>query len=313
MDRFKNVLVAASPGRLELTALRTAVKLAETNGARLTLLDVVEPVARVRRLMPAGRRTVDGHAEQLRHRMERLRSLAESTRAGDGTEVKVVVGEPCTEVIRHVLEHNNDLVIVGGREVENWATPEFPSGVMQLLRKCPVPVWMMRPPRPDELRILALIDPDPDDPVRDGLNDLVLSLATSLASGEDGELHVGHAREPAIGSSLQSSPSAPSEETDGVQHEQLGELVERHHLAETGASVHLVEGHAGEALSKLADRLRAGLIVMGTVARAGISGFIIGNTAETILQSVHCSVLAVKPEGFVSPVKPAKETVEGRR
>ena len=72
-------------------------------------------------------------------------------------------------------------------------------------------------------------------------------------------------------------------------------------------------GEAGEVLPRLAEGLDAGLIVMGTVARTGISGLIIGNTAETILQSVHCSVLAVKPEGFVTPVKPAKEKVESRR
>jgi nucleotide-binding universal stress UspA family protein len=45
------------------------------------------------------------------------------------------------------------------------------------------------------------------------------------------------------------------------------------------------------------------LIVMGTVGRSGISGLFIGNTAEKVLQKVDCSVLAVKPEGFVSPVK----------
>jgi len=99
------------------------------------------------------------------------------------------------------------------------------SGVMHLLRKCPVPVWMMRPSQARKLRILALVDPDPEDPVRNRLNDLVLELATSLT----------------------------------------------HH-----------------------------------VARTGLSGLIMGNTAETILGSVRCSVLAVKPQGFVTPVKPAR-------
>ena len=41
---------------------------------------------------------------------------------------------------------------------------------------------------------------------------------------------------------------------------------------------------------------------MGTVCRTGIAGFFIGNTAEKTLQQVDCSVLMVKPEGFVSPV-----------
>ena len=41
---------------------------------------------------------------------------------------------------------------------------------------------------------------------------------------------------------------------------------------------------------------------MGTVGRTGIPGLLIGNTAETILQQVDCSVLAIEPPGFVTPV-----------
>jgi len=41
---------------------------------------------------------------------------------------------------------------------------------------------------------------------------------------------------------------------------------------------------------------------MGTVARTGIPGLIIGNTAESILSDIDCSLLAVKPEGFVTPI-----------
>jgi nucleotide-binding universal stress UspA family protein len=43
---------------------------------------------------------------------------------------------------------------------------------------------------------------------------------------------------------------------------------------------------------------------MGTVARTGISGFVMGNTAETILSQIDCSVLAIKPPGFETPVAP---------
>jgi len=45
------------------------------------------------------------------------------------------------------------------------------------------------------------------------------------------------------------------------------------------------------------------LLVMGTVCRTGIAGFFIGNTAEMILDEVDCSVLTLKPNGFVSPVE----------
>jgi len=44
------------------------------------------------------------------------------------------------------------------------------------------------------------------------------------------------------------------------------------------------------------------LIVMGTLSRTGIPGYFIGNTSESILSQVNCSVLTMKPPGFVSPV-----------
>jgi len=46
---------------------------------------------------------------------------------------------------------------------------------------------------------------------------------------------------------------------------------------------------------------------MGTVCRTGVAGFFIGNTAEMVVQEIDCSVLAIKPDGFVTPVKLGEE------
>jgi nucleotide-binding universal stress UspA family protein len=45
------------------------------------------------------------------------------------------------------------------------------------------------------------------------------------------------------------------------------------------------------------------LLVMGTVCRTGVAGFLIGNTAEGVLDQINCSVLTLKPEGFKTPVR----------
>lgn len=66
--------------------------------------------------------------------------------------------------------------------------------------------------------------------------------------------------------------------------------------------LHLIKGLARKEVPALARRLQVDCIVMGTVARTGIRGFIMGNTAETILEQIDCSVLAIKPPGFVTPV-----------
>ena len=53
---------------------------------------------------------------------------------------------------------------------------------------------------------------------------------------------------------------------------------------------------------RLASELTAELVVMGTVGRTGIPGYIIGNTAESVLGELDCLILAVKPAEFVSPI-----------
>ena len=65
---------------------------------------------------------------------------------------------------------------------------------------------------------------------------------------------------------------------------------------------HLIKGMPREVLSSFAADHEIDLVLMGTVCRTGIAGMLIGNTAEYVLQQVDCSVLAVKPDGFVSPI-----------
>ena len=316
MERFKNILVVTSPGRLDPPTLRAAVSLAETNDARLTVMDVVTPLPAWRRKMNVEGRVVDVEAAILRDREARLRELLENIRGGRDIEVVEAVGEPFIEVIRRVLDHAHDLVVVGEPVAERPDEPHLSSGVMQLLRKCPVPVWVMRAGRPGTGRVLALVDPDPEDPVADGLNDLIMELATSLARRQGWELHLGHAWSLAGEATLRSSPyvelpermvDAMVSDTESLRLGQLNRLANRH-VPESERSTHMVTGTPGDVLPRLADDLDVDLIVMGTVGRTGLQGLVIGNTAETILRSVHCSVLAVKPKGFITPVKPQRQS-----
>ena len=91
--------------------------------------------------------------------------------------------------------------------------------------------------------------------------------------------------------------------TRNLHRERLDALLADYRLEPDKQRVHLAKGEAGEVIPRLAREREADLVVMGTVARTGIPGFFMGNTAERILSRVDCSVLAVKPEGFVTPVK----------
>ncbi len=78
---------------------------------------------------------------------------------------------------------------------------------------------------------------------------------------------------------------------------QLGELVASMRQQDLPRSTDIAKS-----IVSLAKSQKIELLVMGTVCRTGVTGFLIGNTAEKVLNKVNCSVLTVKPEGFVTPV-----------
>jgi len=65
----------------------------------------------------------------------------------------------------------------------------------------------------------------------------------------------------------------------------------------------LVQGTPSEMVPEQTRVLFADTLVMGTVARVGIPGLLIGNTAEDTLNQVTCSVLTVKPPDFECPLR----------
>jgi nucleotide-binding universal stress UspA family protein len=65
---------------------------------------------------------------------------------------------------------------------------------------------------------------------------------------------------------------------------------------------HLPKGWPRDQIPALAERIGANLAVLGTVARGGIPGLLMHNTAEILRHRLSCSVLALKPAGFVSLV-----------
>lgn len=85
-------------------------------------------------------------------------------------------------------------------------------------------------------------------------------------------------------------------------------------LSHRSDSVHLLHDEIGpgHAISELARKLDVDLIVMGTIARTGVVGALMGNTAEQVLDRATCSVLTIKPNDFISPVTLPDETTEAR-
>jgi len=229
------------------------------------------------------------------------------------------VGRQFLEAIRTVLKNGYDLLIKPA-ENPDYIERLFGSDDMHLLRKCPCPVWLMKEEETSDYQcIVAAVDFDPNDDVSEEqlLNQEIFELASSLSLSDSATLHLVHVWDsPLAGFVAEFANDSKAAEADivegeralhGIAMEKLVNKLREHIGAEAykylSPQVHMLRGEAKIVIPKLAKKLKADLIVMGTVARSGIPGFIIGNTAEAILDQLQCSVLAIKPSGFVSPVK----------
>jgi len=315
MKRFKNILLFADPSTDVTVSFRRALSLTKQNQAHLTVVDVVDQLPPdILRLI-----TVTSPIELqeilVKERLSQLEKLVKPARKkGIRISAKVLIGTPFLEIIREVLRHHHDLVIKSAEGKTTARNFLFGSIDMHLMRKCPCPVWVIKSSkRKQYARILAAVDPDPFNEEAKEINTLIMDLATSLAMQERSELHIIHAWQPLATAFMRRPHTAWSQGgTDWaaiserkLHKEWLDKLLTDYSLEAIDHHVHLLLGIAGHVISKLANK-RVELVVMGTVARTGIPGFLIGNTAEMVLHQVNCSVLTVKPEGFITPVKTAK-------
>ena len=323
MKRFKNILCVMESEDACQSALERAIALAENNQASVTVATVTERL-KLSGGMPGGESVPpDLQARVSAAQAQWLEALVEPYRERIEVNTLVLTGTPFLEIIRDVLRNGRDLVIKCP-ESPDWLDRFLAGDDMHLLRKCPCPVWLVKPETSASYqRILAAVDVDDSYPPEElkthqALNTMVMELAGSMAVSEFAEWHIVHAWQ-AIGESAMRDGAfmhRPEEEVNAYV-----EQVRAHHarrldelMRDAGAKLgsdamdylkpqlHLLKGLARKEIPALAKRLQVDCIVMGTVARTGISGFIMGNTAETILEQIDCSVLAIKPPGFETPV-----------
>jgi len=322
MKRFRNILCVTSATQGDAAVVERAVALAENNQTCLTLLSVVPRVTAGIGMPEGGPISKDLQGWLVNEREQLLADLAAPHRQRIDIGSRVEIGTSFIEVIRQVLRDGCDLVIKAPED-PNWLDRLFGSDDLHLLRKCPCPVWMIKP-RPSGTFgcIVVAVDVDDGYPAdelecRQALNRQLLEMSTSLALSEFAELHVVHAWE-AIGEGVMRGGFMGN---DDAKVRAYVRAVERHHGENLDALIrdtterlgpeatrylkphaHLVKGGARKQIPALIRELGADLVVMGSVARTGISGLLMGNTAEMILTQIDCSVLAAKPRGFETPV-----------
>ena len=307
MPHFKEILVGLElmPKGKALTqgsskALSQAIWLAQTSGGSLRLVHSVwsdsyyEPVAKSMSVVH------EGLSEKGHNVLEA--ALSEAKDAGVRTELEIVEERSWIALIRAVQAGRGDSVVVGKRNKEG-SDKKLGSTAMKLLRKCPAPVWVVKPEH-DLVHKLVLSATD-----LSPVGDRAVEFGAFVAGRRDDcEMHVVHAYQVPLELQMRSANMSEEEYAAEVErmrsnaHDEIDTVLAKTDL-DREAQIHIGRNNPSAAIREAVEHLHPDLLVMGTISRAGVAGMIVGNTAERLLDRVDCSMLAVKPDDFESPVR----------
>ncbi len=163
-----------------------------------------------------------------------------------------------------------------------------------LLRHAKTPVLLTQPRAwmgaPTVVAAIDVYDPD-----HEALNARILSAAQHLAHQMNAELHLVSIF-PVLSKWLDEVTNIQSyvKLRNDVKEEIFLEL---DNFANTEGvrdyKPHAVEGDPVDAMRNLVGLLQADVVVLGTKARTGIAGALLGNTAEKLLHALTCDVVTV--------------------
>lgn len=300
MNRFKNVLLVSDLSPAKKNALDRAVELAQRNQADLTIIDFINDLPKALRKIQAD--VLKVKKKQMEETVSALRQKVSRV------SCQILQGTCFVEIIRKVIRNKHDLVIIPAEGKTKFKEHIFGSTSMHLMRKCPCPVWVIKTSRSKKyFHILAAIDLSEDGSFKNHINTKIMDLSSSLANWDCSDLHMVYSWHTLgklyLYGNLRFDIKQFDLEARNEYKRRMKLLLAEYKLNKATTKIHINKGTAIEVIPSLVKKYHIDLIVMGTVCRNGLAGALIGNTAEGVLQQVDCSVLTVKPDGFVSPVR----------
>jgi universal stress protein E len=209
-------------------------------------------------------------------------------------------------IVRRARQIGADLIVA-----ERHGGLHIAPGLLQLtdwelLRLSPVPVLLVKNGRPYRRPVvLAAIDPGHRHAKPANLDTKILDVSSAFGSALHGSVHAVHAYIPVSALPYTTIPSA---EVDKLEVQAAIDAQRRldQALAKTRmpkANRHLVAREPVFGIDQVARDTHSAIVVMGAISRSGLKRFLIGNTAESLLDYLTCDALVLKPSQFVTKVQ----------
>lgn len=310
MDQVNHILVVVDPtvtGRQ--SAVDKALILARYLGATVELL-LCDIAPERSKHTPALSADKSNPASTQYENM--LAALSAPFRAEDiKVSVQVISGDSLHgAILRYVLPSNATLVVKDTHHHSVARRTFLRNTDWHLAHGCPVPLlltksneWHTTPV------IIAALEPSRKKEDVTGLHRNILRCATSLAAYMTGDLHVIHTYIPAaIVAATAREPLRMTPDLAGIPECEtsfrLGQLqsIVRAYGVPT-SRLHVEMGTPEDRLVDLVSEYKVAVMVIGASSHGWWHRMMGGSTASSILESLPCDILVVRPEGSVIAAK----------
>ncbi len=256
---------------------------------------------------PAGWKTarhkvVNAHADQL----EGFAAILKAR--GHSVVLSVTCDWPLDDgIVRHAIYTRPKMMVKEVKTRGRLGRALFGDADWNLIRHCPQPLWLAKSGEWENgAPIMACVDPGHRSDSYSTLDLRLLGTAEELSRKLVTDLHVFNAYPPEMGTvQSEDNPVVTPEAEFEKQYAQqqkilLDSLLDGYDVEEE--HIHRELGYPESTLVKTADRIGAGLVVMGAIARNRLDRIILGSTTEAVLDKVPADILVVKPSWFECPV-----------
>ncbi len=280
-------------------ALREAARRASLDGAAITAVHVMDEflVHELKKALSADQAAI--RADWL----ERLKKfVAESEVGAVAVNSEVRIGHPFTELVEACRAHSADLLVMGAKGSKNEPN-RIGAIAAKCVRKAPVDVLVVREDAQGPFKkIVTCVDFSEN-------SAKAVHCALHVAQQDGATLDCLHVYQSALAMSLDYGGFAPSmpatidpEAVDNWRKDLEAFLAPLTRDASEVKVTALIKERVNirEAILEHVNDVHATLVVLGTRGKTGLREMLIGTTAEKIVQHAPCSILAVKPDGFVA-------------
>ncbi|MDX1362032.1 MAG: universal stress protein UspE [Pseudoalteromonas tetraodonis] len=305
METIKRIIAVIDPTKDDQNALARSIDLAKKSGASITAFMTVYDFSYEMTTMLSGDEREAMRKAVLKDRELWLKDLVSPYQNININTQVIWHNRPYEAIINTVINDKYDLVIKGTHQHGALKAVIFTPTDWHLVRKCPTPVLFVKDMAwPAHGNILAAVNAVSENDQHLSLNKRIIKDAQFLCELANAKLNLVNA--------YPATPVNIAIEIPEFNPGLYNESVKKHHIESTNELANefnltpdqcfIEEGLPEDVIPDVAKRLNSELVVIGTVGRTGLSAALVGNTAEHVIDSLDCDVLALKPDGYVSPL-----------